>query len=161
MCNIFLTVPVCCCWECSQKFEVWLCPRKSLVSTMNVPGAAASQPGPVAHSAGLSGPDSGRDKLRNMNTGHTADVNPSRLLGTNIDVFMDKHPIVMQWFQWPGRDDINWGALSKTYNTFPICLFSFAGLSSLEISLRRPLFCVWFVCNSEFVDRRDQESRDW
>ena len=55
---------------------------------MNAPGAAASRPGPLAHSAGLSGPDSGRDKLTNMNTGHTADVNPSRLLGTNIDVFM-------------------------------------------------------------------------
>ena len=70
----------------------------SLVSTMNVPGAAAPRPGPLApHRAPLAdSPDSGRDKLRNMNThGHTADVNPSELLGTNIDVFMGKHPFVM------------------------------------------------------------------
>ena len=154
MCNIFLTVPVCCCWEFSQKFEVWLCPRKSLVSTMNVPGAAASQPGPVAHSAGLSGPDSGRDKLRNMNTGHTADVNPSRLLGTNIDVFMDKHPIVMQWFQWPGRDDNNWGALSKKYKKFSLLLvFICWTLVSRDITTKAPLLCLiclqFRVCRQE------------
>ena len=146
----------CCCWVFSEKCEVWLFVLVSRMSTMNVPGAAASRPGPVAqHRAPLAAsPDSGRDKLRNMNTqGGTADVNPSRLTaGHKYWCILGKHPFVMQCkIRMPCRQRWQW----------LWCYFYLLESRLWEIFHRRPLCCVWFVCNLEFVDRRDRGSRDW